>query len=386
MHSPAAEFRFRDDGKFNILAIGDVHERVCCNDDKTKDAMRLLKRASELRPDLAIFMGDIVSGFCEEENRMATKEELYEVLVKVSAPFTDKNIPFAVVFGNHDGQTGEGKPVLFELLKKIPHFVGSDESGAAGCGNCNVLIKSSDGKKDKFNIFLIDSGDSTLDGSGYAWVEDSQIEWYESVGNELKEKNGGNMVPALVFQHIPVCEEYDLLKETSILNPYRVKGQAEYRGKYYVKGKNCKGYLGEGPCVPAKNNGQFASWKKQGDVIAAFFGHDHLNDFVGEVDGITLGQMKCSGFHMYGDGLHQGVRMITLYENGDKKFDTKMIYYRDFFGTECRTIKGYDLLTDRWHTNFKVTLAVTGALAALTAAGTAIKFAKGRKKRKDKSR
>lgn len=174
-------------------------------------------------------------------------------------------------------------------------------------------------------------------------------------------------MPSLVFQHIPVCEEYLLLKESTVLNPYRVKGYGHLSDRYYVKNDGCDGYLGEGPCTPDKNNGQFKSWIKQGDVIGAFFGHDHLNDFVGSVHGIVLGQTKCSGFHIYGDGLMQGVRMITLKENDPWSFETEMVRYRDFFGTKCNSIKGYMLLPDRWHTNFETTLKVLGAAAAVTA-------------------
>ena len=97
-----------------------------------------------------------------------------------------------------------------------------------------------------------------------------------------------------------------------------------------------------------------------------------MNDFVGPVQGIILGQTKCSGFHIYGDGLMQGVRMITLKENDPWHFETEMVRYRDFFGTECNSIKGLLLFPDRWHINVGVTLKVLGAAAAVTAvtAGT----------------
>ena len=54
--------------------------------------------------------------------------------------------------------------------------------------------------------------------------------------------------------------------------------------------------LGEGPCPPDVNNGQFTSWVKTGDVIGAVFGHDHINDFVGDVDGIKLIQTRERAF------------------------------------------------------------------------------------------
>ena len=92
-----------------------------------------------------------------------------------------------------------------------------------------------------------------------------------------------------------------------------------------------------------------------------------MNDFCGKVDGIILGQCKCSGFHIYGDGLKQGVRMITLDENEPRKLETKMHYYRDYFGVKCNSIKGLNLFHDRWHTNFKFTVAVLGSISFIGA-------------------
>ena len=46
--------------KFKIMAVGDIHEKYV-PDDKTEDVLRLSNRAlDELKPDLAVLMGDIV--------------------------------------------------------------------------------------------------------------------------------------------------------------------------------------------------------------------------------------------------------------------------------------------------------------------------------------
>ena len=106
--------------------------------------------------------------------------------------------------------------------------------------------------------------------------------------------------------------------------------------------------MGEAPCTSAYNSGQFNSWKKTGDVIAAFFGHDHMNDFVGYVDGIMLGQCKTAGFRPYGDGLMQGVRIVDINENTPDSINTRMSYYRELVGDDCLSIKGSEkVLRDR---------------------------------------
>ena len=364
---------FSPEGKFRILAIGDTHERYPFS-GKTEDMLNLLNASAEkLKPDLAIFMRDVTTREIPEENRMATDEEMFHQLVRQTKPFTSRGIPVGFVFGNHDNEPPEDKRIVYSLLTRIPGFVNSDEAGVTGIGNCFVPIYDHRNEKMLFNLWLIDSGSSAQDGSGgYAWVEDDQIDWYERTCDVITALNGG-IVPSIVFQHIPVCEEYELLKETTILHPCRVRGNGMYSRHFYVKGENLHGYLGEGPCVPARNNGQFQSWKKKGDVIAAVFGHDHMNDFTGEVDGILLCQTQCSGFHMWGDGLKQGVRVIDLDESRPADLTTFMVRYRDFFGTKCNSISRYNLLSDRWHTNFKITLGVVGAAAGATAIGAGVK-------------
>ena len=376
--------QFSREGKFRILAIGDPHAKLRF-DAQTEDMMNLLEAsAAALKPDLAIFMGDLVERNIENENHRATEEEIVRQLERLTGSFVSRGIPVGIVFGNHDGEPPEDKPLVFDLLRRVPGFVNTDEAGVTGVGNCFVPIYDRKGEKMLFNLWLIDSGSNAQDGSGgYAWVEQDQIDWYENTCDEITAQNGGKVVPSIVFQHIPVCEEYDLLKRTSILNPYRVAGQGMYAHNFYTRGKDLRGYLGEGPCIPARNSGQFQSWKKKGDVIAAVFGHDHMNRFEGETQGILLCQTQCSGFSMWGDGLRQGVRVIDLDETRPADLTTYMVYYRDFFGTKCKSISKYNLLSDRWHINFKVTLGVLGAAAGVTAVTVGTKaIVRGLKKKK----
>lgn len=368
---------FNKNRKFKIMAVGDIHEKYV-PDEKTEDFLRLINRAlDELKPDLAVLMGDIVSGHFKNsqgEEQDLSMEQLREEVQRIIKPFAERNVPLALVFGNHDGEGGKPKEPLFSLFQEYPNFRNIDTPDITGCGTCNLLVKNSACDKDIFNIWLIDSGDRAPAGRGkYAYVETDQIKWYERVSNILKAQNDGKPVPSLVFQHIPVMEEYQLLKKTSCFHPCAVNGNSWHDKDYYVLDKKkASGYLGEGPCTPDYNNGQFESWKKQGDVIGAFFGHDHMNDFVGKVDGITLGQCKCSGFHIYGDGLRQGVRMITLDEKDPWQLETKMHRYRDFFGTKSNSIKGYMLLSDRFHTVFERTLKIAIPVAVVATVGALV--------------
>jgi hypothetical protein len=370
---------FDENGKFNIMAVGDIHEKYVV-DEKTEDFLKLLNKAlDELKPDLAVLMGDIVSSHTDDENGERydlSVEQLREEVQRIIQPFAERDVPLALVFGNHDGEKGKPKQQLLSLFQEYPNFRNIDTPDITGCGNCNLLIQNKACNKDAFNIWLVDSGNKAPEGRGDdAYVETDQIEWYERVFNGIKAQNKGKIIPSVLFQHIPVIEEYKMFKKTNRFNPYCVRGNSWHDKNFYVVDKSvATGYLGEGACTPDYNNGQFESWKKQGDVIGAFFGHDHMNDFVGKVDGITLGQCKCSGFHIYGDGLQQGVRMITIDEKDPWQLETKMHRYRDFFGTKCKSIKGYMLLTDRVHTNLELSLKILGPLAAIGAIGVVTKY------------
>ena len=99
--------RFSPEGKFRILAIGDSHEKYSF-DEKTEDMLALLNRAAEdLKPDLAIFMGDLVSRKNDIEDRLCTEEEVFQQVVRLTKPFTSRNIPVGIAFGNHDGDYPE---------------------------------------------------------------------------------------------------------------------------------------------------------------------------------------------------------------------------------------------------------------------------------------
>ena len=192
----------------------------------------------------------------------------------------------------------------------------NDAPGITGAANFKEIIYSSDGEKPAFCLWFIDSNNLCDDRtvSHYDYVHSDQIEWFEAESARLREQNGGKPLPSFVFQHIPVPEEYELLRKAKLFElPFSVKGYNSKSATRYVKKSGVDGYLGEGPASPDYNSGQFESWKKVGGVLGAFFGHDHVNDFIIEVDGIKLVQTFSTGYHTYGD--KRGGRLIVLDEN-----------------------------------------------------------------------
>lgn len=365
-----APLRFKN-GKFKIMLIGDLHERYDIKQGngaaKSEDSLNLLMKAAEkLQPDLVVYMGDNASA--------KTEAELRTVISRIMYPFSVKNIPAAVVFGNHDHDCEEYISCADQLRLFREHdncYMFNADDSISGSANYNLTIKASESDKDIYNLWFMDSNNlyENREESYYDWVHEDQINWYKNTAQALAAENSGKVLPALLFQHTPVPEEYELLREATVFEKLdSVPGHGKWSDKNYVLKDCVEGYLGEGPCSPCINGGQFAAWKEVGDVKGAFFGHDHMNDFVGYVDGIMLGQCKTAGFHPYTDGCRAGVRLITLDENNLDDIDTRMYYFKKDFGLKSKSLDLYKRnVTDRQDLKIKTACAVIGTAAAVTA-------------------
>lgn len=178
---------------------------------------------------------------------------------------------------------------------------------------------------DEYVLWCIDSNDYAHgpDGAQITHDEnrvfDSQLQWYEATVNAEKEKFG-RTVPAVLFQHIPVVQVFDFIEECDeSICDYQHKGKF-YRAK---DGAIKSGQLREKPCPSYGSRAEFETWKRCGDIKAAFFGHDHINSFCFEKDGIELYQTIGCGYETY--GREHGGRLITLFKDGSYETETVVI-------------------------------------------------------------
>lgn len=361
--------QFNQNGKFTIMCFGDMHESNNFDSEgkvRFGDAKALMEAAlEEFHPDLCVYMGDNCStAGLDDEKGMAC----YRLTVNaITESVRKRGTPFASVIGNHEHDHDNEEKVVATYRNLKGCLMRNDAPEITGYANYSEPILSSDGKKVAFNLWFMDSNNCYPDRavSHYDWVKQDQIDWYEQKAAELTQQNGGVPVPALLFQHIPVCEEYDLCRKAHFWEiPVAVRGCNTKEKTFYVLKKGVKGYLGEGPCSPDFNGGQFASWKKTGDIIGAVFGHDHMNDFCGTVDGIALMQCKTAGFGCYTDGCNGGVRVITLDEKNPRTFETKMKHFKEF-GLKSQYLNWeFRHLTDRQSINLTVGTRVAAGVAA----------------------
>uniref|UniRef100_UPI0032178E28 metallophosphoesterase family protein n=1 Tax=uncultured Draconibacterium sp. TaxID=1573823 RepID=UPI0032178E28 len=294
--SPVLQFRNK---KFKIIQFTDLHyisaEKYKEKNDSTLALMRTL--IEEEKPDLVIITGDVVVS--------APAVKAWKEVVK---PMTDLKVPFAVTFGNHDVETDCTKNEIVELLDEYPlSLTRNDDASLPGEGNCALPVKSSDGAKDCWVLYLFDS--QAYSGNkhvkGYDWIKFEQIQWYRET-RELYSKDRNTTIPALAFFHIPLPE-------------FEVAG----------KGSETLGNKHEYVYPSNINSGLFASFVEENDVKGVFVGHAHNNDFVGLLNGILLGHGRKTGYvSAYHELLERGGRVIELFEDNTK------------FNTYIRTLTG----------------------------------------------
>lgn len=361
-----------NNGKFTILSLGDMHEKLDAADRHgmlaTRDMHNLVEMGIKaFKPDLIVYMGDN----CHVPEDESEYDVFREALQRLLKPVLESGIPFCYIMGNHEHDCGD-----LELYKKgfaeYEKCLAFNDPESVDDLSYNLLVKSSDGSEDVLNLWFIDSNNLAEDRalSKYDWVHPEQIAWYEKKAAEIKEAHGGKTLPAILFQHIPVYEEYELLREAKLTElPVSVEGHGTRSSKHYVLKDGVEGYLGEGPCTPCVNYGQFSSWKKTGDVKAAFFGHDHQNDFTGFVDGIMLGQNKTSGFRVYTDGCRSAVRVTTISEAEPDVIKSKVYHFKELGLTSYSLGPIMKRITDRQSINMhKASYAAAGLAGVIGAA------------------
>ena len=311
------------DGRFKIMQVSDLH--ILSGGALDRKSLDFVGRAIDAaQPDLLVVTGDL----------SLAADNAYAFSVWNDF-ISEKGVKWAFVFGNHD--TDEGCPVSRDeqlaYYQTLPGCLAYDaDPEMYGSGTHNLPIYASKGNDIKFNLWLFDSNDYDRENGGYDYVHQDQIDWYVKTSEEL-EKKAGHPVPSIAFQHIIVPEVAELLVDSPFKGETAITKKLNGQNKLLMlKPGKTSGMMLEFPCPSDTNSGEFAAWKSRGDVIAASFGHDHINTFIGNVDGIDL--VMCPGvtFQSYGRYISRAVRIFELDENDPWSYNTHLYKYTDAFG------------------------------------------------------
>lgn len=316
-----AKLQFNEDGIFKIMNISDIQDGKKLM-SITEDFMKAAIEAEN--PDLIILTGDNIAGNTLKESKTETA---IRAVMDVLDPY---GIPVAIVFGNHDQESGMSKEDQMAIYNQYSCSISYDDGEALwGCGTYNIPVYSSvDETKIAFNCWLFDSGSNDENGD-YDHVKQDQLDWYKAKSAELKEANGGKAVPSIAFQHIIVPEIFDALKEVDS----SADGAIAKYSKFYVLPETAAegSVMGEAPCPSGVNGGEFDAFLECGDVLAVVSGHDHTNSFVVPYKGVDIINTPTAGCRSYGENDSRGVRMFVINESDPAAYETTIITYPEIF-------------------------------------------------------
>ncbi len=292
------ELRFDQSGCFKVMQLTDIH--FMNEDDRDEKSLALIRRLiAQEHPDLIVISGDTVYGPKNLENLKPALEPVYE-----------SGIPWTWTFGNHDAEDGHSKEELFSYLTGLPGCLAYDAAAdITGVGNHDLEIRNDRGEL-RWLISLLDSGDYMRLSSGssthsdaiggYDMVKHDQITWFSERIKTLEKSSRDFGI--LMFMHIPL-PEYNEVWES----------------------RTCYGEKNEAVCCPKLNSGLFSAMLESGHVRGLFCGHDHINDYVGDLYGIKLGYGRATGYNTYGrDGYLRGARLFILKEDNTSDFESRI--------------------------------------------------------------
>ena len=283
---------------FRILQLTDTHIGDKDNTKVHYDFMDLT--INEADPDLIVITGDVFT-FASK----GTALEFFKYL-------DGHKIPWTLVFGNHDEQCYFSIDWLTETLNNYGSYcVFKDIQDDDVHGNCNFAVNlMKDGKAFEQLIFMDSNRYYFGSYFGYDYFKDNQIQWYSDLVDYTTDKNGG-VVPSLMFYHIPLPEVNDAWEQA---NPDLVEGE-----------KN------EASCNPDYNSGFFEVIKEKGSTKGMYFGHDHVNDFIINYEGVDFAYgLKATNRVYYEDTLLGG-RVITIGEDHS-------LTYQDYYHTYAEVL------------------------------------------------
>lgn len=327
--------RFHSDGSFTIMVLSDAQD--------TQFPPAYLLRSIEAvlnnyQVDLVVLLGDQLEGSSPVLRIGDDEKNVEQALDYVLSPIRSAGVPFAFVLGNHDYDAPMPPARQIAIYRSYINCVTPDiEAGEAYC----LPVYPQAGEQAAMQLYFFDSGPDTA--TGYGAVSAGQVDWYRENSGALYTEGVNQTTPAVAFMHVPVAEIYELFDEI----PAGAEGALVRDGRgYSLKNERIlTGEAGEAPCPSNENYGLFDAFVERGDVFLAMSGHDHVNSFIGSVEGVDVGAAPGSSYTSYGDDAVRGVRLLRFYEDNIKSYNTLHVRYADFIRTDGLPAVRYYLST-----------------------------------------
>ncbi|EGO20526.1 hypothetical protein SERLADRAFT_476793 [Serpula lacrymans var. lacrymans S7.9] len=358
----APPLHFSKDGRFKVLQIADLHYSVsrgscrdttiepCASSDNLTNTL-LGQVIDEEKPDLVVFSGDQLNG-------QGTSWDPKSVLAKFATAVTDRGIPWAAIFGNHDEENGDVKEEQVRMMQALPYsLVERGPKDIHGVGNYVLKVKSADASMTHLlTLYFLDSGSYSkgyLDWFGfftpteYDWIHEDQVDWFLQQSGTIDaierpftpdttndfdgiwERQSDQLTPetrklakpnAMVFFHIPLQESYstpDRDTRTGQLLDYGLHG-LEGPGA----AKKSDGFFEKGLLTALESDHRASASIPEVKVVGN--GHCHITEDCKRVKDVWL----CFG----GGGSYSGYGKVGF----DRRF---RVYEVSDYGETIRTYK-----------------------------------------------
>lgn len=306
--SEALPYRMEDHGMirkdpdrdFVIMNIADLHLSDYTQDAVTniRNFANIRRMVGKLQPDLITLTGDLV-----------WKESTVYSIHRLTEFMDSLQIPWAPVFGNHEHEGNCDLNYLADVMTESSYCLLQKGDPALGVGNYVVNICQEEALL--HTVILMDTHN---DGQIY----EDQLAWFRWAA-------GGAGVPSTVIAHIPIAQ-YQYIADTLW----------DWETGTWKPGTEAIGAVREDPCpyedeTGAIDCGLFQAMQAQG-TQNMLCGHDHVNTFSLQWEGVRLSYGLRLGYGAYFDGEDrdcQGVTTITIDSTGDSRVAHHYLYPYD---------------------------------------------------------
>jgi len=292
------ELTFNKNGEIKIIQLTDLHLRSTSPEEYAKTFARMDFIVNAEKPDFIAVTGDFIWGkpACGMLKTLLDKLDSFQ-------------IPYALVFGNHDAEQELTRAEMSEMIVSGKYNMNAlNEKGELADIRIPVGSINKPGTH-PFDIYFFDSNDYARNFGfenvgGYAWFTNEQIQWFRNECAASTAANNGIHTPSISFFHIPIPEFYD---------SWILAQEKKHNG--------VKGLRGEYGGHPRVNSGMFAAMLETGNMMGVFCGHDHDSDYIISHFGIALVYGRYSGDDTVYNHLAHGTRVIVVKE-GERAFRT----------------------------------------------------------------
>ena len=262
------------------------------------------------QPDLITISGDVAWS-----TEMLSYEKLADLLESYG-------IPWSVVWGNHDNESGLDRVDEIEELylgyENCIYFEGAPELGSG-----NFVIQIEEKGKPVTGEIMMDTHDHDWyilgEGervSGYSKWYDEQKLWYIDT---VKYMESCGYKDSMIIQHIPIYAYKYAFNEAfkADIDPSSITWEQSYEDEYWNEGyKDSYGVRYESGGFPPVEDGVLDLLIKQNHTKYMISGHDHVNNFVINYKGIKLVYALKTGMGCYWEQSLNGGTVIKINSEG----------------------------------------------------------------------